>query len=280
MDDRDMRELLRGYLDGLDWSRGVAKTDLLARLGDDEALRNVVGQYASEGIYFSPDDLLTVIPEQAWQAAQGDAWRGGSPPDDAAERSRFLASPAASEPRQPPEATGPDAAGALRRTAAEPAQTGDRVVSITSKPDDGSLAASAAPAGNRRRAASVGLSAVLEGLGQAYNRQPRKALGFAAVGLTLSTLSGLNTWIVRHVFRARGARIGPTRIRPALLGLWAATYSLNLWDAWRNARPADARRADPAAATPPSTTWDDLRPDRAGPPSPSDGTDEFPTVGT
>lgn len=91
--------------------------------------------------------------------------------------------------------------------------------------------------GVRRSApVAVGLSALAEGLGQAYNGQPAKAAGFLAAGLALSTASGLNTWLVRNVFRLQGTRIGPDRVNPALLAVWAAGYAVNLADAWANAR--------------------------------------------
>jgi hypothetical protein len=83
---------------------------------------------------------------------------------------------------------------------------------------------------------AVALSATMEGFGQAYNQQPLKAGAFFLAGLAFSTGSGLNTWIARNVFRLPNVRIGPERINVALLALWAATYSLNLVDAWRTAR--------------------------------------------
>jgi hypothetical protein len=83
---------------------------------------------------------------------------------------------------------------------------------------------------------AVGLSALAEGLGQAYNRQPVKATGFLVAGLALSTASGLNTWLARALLGRRDLRIGPDRIEPRLLALWAGTYALNLADAWRSAR--------------------------------------------
>jgi len=86
---------------------------------------------------------------------------------------------------------------------------------------------------------AVGLSALAEGFGQAYNGQPLKAVGFLAAGLTLSTVSGLNTWLVRKVLRLEGTRIGPERIQSGLLTLWVAIYALNLLDAWRTARHGD-----------------------------------------
>ncbi len=86
---------------------------------------------------------------------------------------------------------------------------------------------------------SVGLSALMEGFGQAYNRQPAKAAAFFVTGLTLSTASGLNTWIVRNMLGLKETRIGPERIQPELLALWAGNYALNLADAWRGGRRSD-----------------------------------------
>ena len=87
----------------------------------------------------------------------------------------------------------------------------------------------------------LALSAVLEGLGQAYNRQPAKALAFSAAGLGLSTASGLNTWLVRNVLGLKRTRIGPERVNPGLLALWTVCYVLNLLDAWRGARRTKGR---------------------------------------
>lgn len=91
-----------------------------------------------------------------------------------------------------------------------------------------------------KRAHSVGvavaLSSLVEGFGQAYNREPVKAVAFGVTGLTLSTASGLNTWLVRNVLGMKGTRIGPEEVRPGLLLLWMATFALNLVDAWQSAR--------------------------------------------
>ena len=77
MDTSEMRELLQGYVGELDWSGGVTKDAVLAHLaGRDEALRTMVNLYVAEGTYESPDEFMTVIPTQAWQDVQGDAWRG------------------------------------------------------------------------------------------------------------------------------------------------------------------------------------------------------------
>ena len=163
----------------------------------------------------------------------------------------------------------------VRQTAS---QAKDQVVSIRPRRADAG-GPETRPADAARRAIPVGLSAVVEGLGQAYNRQPGKALVFAALGLTLSTVSGLNTWIVRRVFGMEGTRLGPERVRPALLGLWSATFVLSLWDAWRHAGSGD-RRGSGAEATVPSN-WSGLDPARppASTTSPTAATDEFPVVG-
>jgi len=34
----------------------------------------------------------------------------------------------------------------------------------------------------------------------------------------------------------KGTRIGPEQVRPGLLALWAATFILNLLDAWQSAK--------------------------------------------
>lgn len=86
---------------------------------------------------------------------------------------------------------------------------------------------------------AVGLSVLLEGFGQAYNRQPVKAVAFFIAGVTLSMASGLNTWIARNVLGLKKTRVGPDRVQPGLLALWLATFVLNLADAWRTARRAN-----------------------------------------
>ena len=93
----------------------------------------------------------------------------------------------------------------------------------------------------------VALSALMEGLGQAYNRQPVKAAGLVVAGLGLSTASGLNTWLIRRVFGAKHVTIGPERIRPWLLAGWAATYAFALWDAWVGAAQRDAKQGNPSS---------------------------------
>ena len=77
MDTSEMRELLHGYLGELNWASGITKDDILEHLaGRDDALRTAVNQYVTEGTYADADAVMTVIPVQAWQDTQGDAWRG------------------------------------------------------------------------------------------------------------------------------------------------------------------------------------------------------------
>ena len=77
MDASEMRELLQGYLSELDWSNGATKDNLLAHTaGRDDTLRTMVNEYVAEGTYRSADEVLNLIPAQAWQDAQGDQWRG------------------------------------------------------------------------------------------------------------------------------------------------------------------------------------------------------------
>ena len=95
-----------------------------------------------------------------------------------------------------------------------------------------------------QRLVPVALSALLEGLGQAYNRQSAKAAGLAVAGLGLSTASGLNTWLIRKVPGAKHVTIGTENIRPWLIAIWAATYGLNLWDAWAGVSEPEAEGDD------------------------------------
>ena len=309
MDERDMRALLEEHLRELDWVTGVGKADLIGRVAYDEALRNLVGQYVPEGTYAAPDEVLTLIPEQAWQAAQGDMWRGGTIAAAGDVPSGFLEGQAGQDRpagdgfagketeagtngdglRARAGALAQGAAGAAERARHAAAQGRDQVLSISHKVGDTArpvaerlphpprLAVPTAP----RPAVAVALSAVMEGLGQAYNRQGRKAVVFLATGLGLSTLSGLNTWLIQRVFRARDARFGPARVRGPLLAFWGATFAANLWDAWRTASRA-ATELDQSGGSPrPPATWGDVaaggQPAQAVPPS--QATDEFPTVG-
>src|SRR5215213_3564475 len=77
VDTSEMRELLQGYFDELDWTGGTTKDALVAHLaGRDEALRTMVNQYVAEGTYQNLDEVMNVLPEQAWQSVQGDTWQG------------------------------------------------------------------------------------------------------------------------------------------------------------------------------------------------------------
>ena len=77
VDTSEMRELMQGYFGELDWSGGATKDALVAHLaGRDEALRTMVNEYVAEGTYQNLDDVMNVLPEQAWQSVQGDTWRG------------------------------------------------------------------------------------------------------------------------------------------------------------------------------------------------------------
>lgn len=224
-----MRELLGGYLAELDWSGGATKDDLLRHLaGRDDALRTMINQYVVDGVYQSPDAILNVIPAQAWQDTQGDRWQGAPSPyaEDAA--STFRESPVVQD-------AGVHLAGGPRP--AIPGFGQSAGVEAWS-----GLAIDLSGAMTARRVVPVALSAMVEGFGQAYNRQPVKAAALVAAGLGLSTVSGLNTWLARRVFGAKAMTIGSERIRPGLLALWAACYAYNLWDAWAGAENAEPER--------------------------------------
>lgn len=95
MDASGMHELLRGYLNELDWSGGVSRDDIVGHLaGRDEALRTMVNEYVPEGTYQTAEAVVTLIPKQAWEDVQGDAWRGPASLDPEDVPSHFKEGPA------------------------------------------------------------------------------------------------------------------------------------------------------------------------------------------
>jgi hypothetical protein len=252
MDASEMRELLRGYLSELDWSGGTTKDHLIAHLaGRDEALRTMLNQYVAEGTYAGLDEVLSVIPAQAWQDVQGDAWRGAESQYAEDVSSGFAKSPVGQDTGGIHHAGGPPPAtpGFGHSVVGNGGQIGN---SLRASAEAERLAAPASPlargtqsmGSSPMRLVPVALSALAEGFGQAYNRQPAKAAGLLLLGLGLSTASGLNTWLVRRVPGAKHVTIGADRIRPLLLAAWAITYAFNLWDAWDGAAHADSQRGN------------------------------------
>lgn len=76
-DASEMHDLLRRYLGELDWSRGITKDDMMQLLVErDDALATMVNEYIAEGTYSDIDEVMNLIPDQAWQDVQGDEWRG------------------------------------------------------------------------------------------------------------------------------------------------------------------------------------------------------------
>lgn len=95
MDASEMRELLQGYLGEMDWSGGVSKADLVAKLdGRDDALRTLVGEYVPEQTYQNAGEVMNLIPAQAWEDVQGDVYRGADTFDVPATPSHFREGPA------------------------------------------------------------------------------------------------------------------------------------------------------------------------------------------
>ena len=325
MDDRSASPSLGERLRELDWSRGLTPTALVDRLPSDDPLRRVVGRHLPDATYFSPQDVLSALPQHAWAEAEATGWHDAGFPD-AASGSAAPPSPTPEQTADPSAVVGeaaPTDAGTTGRvdqarrrvgqatqaataTAARVAaqakeragatsgaaiadlpdkvrltavQARDQVLNVRIRAADPPPASSSAPP--VRRATPVALSAVIEGLGQAYNRQPVKSLAFGVLGLTLSIVSGLNTWLARRILRSRDITVGSRQVRPLLIGLWAATYAASLWDAWRNARADGVGTASPGAVAT-GSTWSALDP-AGSTPSPkaaSAATDEYPTVGS
>ncbi|MDQ2806980.1 MAG: hypothetical protein M3Z04_08735 [Chloroflexota bacterium] len=66
----------------LDWAVGVSKAQLMDALGDDRQVIGTFGNYLpSDRLFHSIDEAMDLIPEQAWQDAQGHTWTGADIPD-------------------------------------------------------------------------------------------------------------------------------------------------------------------------------------------------------
>lgn len=253
MDARDMRQWLDDHLTRLDWSTGVSKSDLLLAVADDEALRNLIGQYVADGQYQTKFDVLTVIPEQAWQASQGDTWRGGGTTEINETSGGFMDSPVVQDPPPDPILSGEGEGGSSGQSRGD--QVRQRITStagsatsaarsrldhapdLAHRASDQARSMAAHPQETFNalspRTIAVGLSALNEGLGQAYNGQYTKAGRFAVIGTVLSSLTGIHTWTLRDIF-GLNVRLG-RKPRPFFILLWLASYGYNLWDAWTNA---------------------------------------------
>lgn len=78
MDEGRMRSVFMDQLAGCDWASGVEKDGLLTALAGYPALQQVVIQYLPDEERFSSvEAVMNLLPEQAWQDAQGGVWRGG-----------------------------------------------------------------------------------------------------------------------------------------------------------------------------------------------------------
>jgi hypothetical protein len=102
---------------------------------------------------------------------------------------------------------------------------------------------------------------------------------FAGLGLGLSVVSGLDTWLARRVLRIEHAKIGPERMRPFLLGLWAATVVAIARETRAGARGGVPRTTGIATdGRPSSNTIDPIGAKSSAVASAE--TDEFPTLGS
>lgn len=95
MDSGVMRSRLESMLQDASWQDGVAKQDLLGMVQRDDALHTLVEEYVPDERFTSLDEVLTRIPVQAWQDAQGDEWRGAESEEAGASASHFPDSPVA-----------------------------------------------------------------------------------------------------------------------------------------------------------------------------------------
>ena len=301
MDEDDRRSRLESVLGELDWHHGQRKAALVNRLASDEPLRHVVALHLVDGIYFSPRDVLAALPERAWHPAADEPGMAADLSEATDQGGAVAGTAAAGRPLTETAAQVADrirvqlaaathAADRLGEIPERMKQTADRardqVISIRTRAAGPESTESAqvmetdgAPTPSPvRRLIPVALSAVIEGLGQAYNRQPAKAAIYFVAGASLSTASGLNTWLVRGLLRDERVRIGPERVRPFVLGLWSVAYLANLWDAWSDAGELErSSRFGVAAGLP--RTWSSLDARRTDTLiSPTDATEELPAI--
>lgn len=94
MDEGKIRIIFADQIAECDWAGGVTKDDILGALAGYPSLQEVVIQYIVDETYHSQGEFMTLIPEQAWQDAQGGEWHGGETGDIDAMNSRFNAGPA------------------------------------------------------------------------------------------------------------------------------------------------------------------------------------------
>lgn len=89
MDSGVMRSRLVGLLQDASWADGVTKQDIVGMVQSDDALHTLIEEYLPEERFTAFDDVLTRIPVQAWQDAQGDEWRGAESEGSGASASHF-----------------------------------------------------------------------------------------------------------------------------------------------------------------------------------------------
>lgn len=302
----DPHSRLQAALAGLDWAGGVDKAALMAAVAHDDGLRSAIGQYLSEGHYDSPEAVATLIPEQAWQDAQGDTWHGGLPPDSPAANGGFAASPVAQDssaretaaPREqthgpPPAPNGdpipsaPAAAEVSRGEAArQPIVSSSGVgqaaaaAKAAARPGDAARQAAGSATGAFGAATAAAQRAGSTATGAA-SRLPKKAASLVAglvlvVGL-LGALRGLTDRRPRRRADRAAAAIASDRVRAPVLGLLAATVAGNLVASYRIARRRSATDEGDQPAYRGPRTWSDVAPtgvNAVPAPRPSDGDTE------
>jgi hypothetical protein len=267
----DPHSRLRAALAGLSWVGGVDKAALMAAVDHDDGLRSAIGQYVSEGRYDSPEAVTTLIPEQAWQDAQGDTWHGGPPPDSPAASGGLATSPAAQD-------------ASVRETAPSPAEphghpsvpSGDQIPSAPAADVPRGEAArqpTAAPAGGGRAdaatvAATRQATSAATGATGAASRLPKKVASLVAglvlaVGL-LGVLRGLTERRPRSRQERAAAALASDRVRIPVLGLLAAAVAGNLVAGYRIARRRSATEGADRPAYSGPRTWSDVAPTGVG----------------
>ncbi len=93
MDGAVMRSRLEAMLQDASWRDGVSKQNIVDLVRSDDALHTLIEEYLPDERFTALDDVMTRIPVQAWQDAQGDDWRGAESEEAGASASHFGESP-------------------------------------------------------------------------------------------------------------------------------------------------------------------------------------------
>ena len=93
MDERDLRNWLDRQFDKAEWTRGVAKDELVRVAQRDQWIGFLAERASAARLFHSPDDVLRAIPPSAWEEMRVEARRRAATTFQPDPSSRFKESP-------------------------------------------------------------------------------------------------------------------------------------------------------------------------------------------